>query len=65
MARLDYVTFFATLSEEELLLLLECALQGLRDEVTDGFMRDGDALEDISEEQLVSLLHKLNSFMNP
>lgn len=51
------IEFFESLPHDERLILLETALQGMRDEEQDGFL-------DISDEVLASVAGKLNSFMS-
>lgn len=56
--------FFNSLTQEEQLILLELAYQGMRDELADGFMEENSIL-DIKPEYLGELADKLDAFMNP
>jgi hypothetical protein len=62
--RIDVSNFMDSLSIEEQLILLECAAAGLRDELSDGFLRENQVLDlDLSDEALEPLLNKLAIFM--
>jgi hypothetical protein len=59
-----YAQFFFYLTNEEQLIILECALQALRDEMSDGFMREARLLDlDVSDEALDPILEKLSELM--
>lgn len=55
----DTLNFFFNLNGQERLALLECAFQGLSDELSDGSME----LDNLSEEELEKLYQKLSNFM--
>jgi hypothetical protein len=56
--------FMVSLSREEQLILLECAAAGLRDELSDGFLRENDVLDlDLSDDVLEPILDKLARFL--
>jgi hypothetical protein len=51
--------FFNSLNKKEQLTILECAMQGLRDEIADGHM----GLDILDEKQLDSLYQSISNFM--
>jgi len=56
--------FFSRLTIEEQLIILECAAAGLRDELSDAFLRNNEVLDlDLSYEVLEPILDKLARFM--
>lgn len=61
---LKAMDFLTTCTPEEILIILECALAGLRDELSDGFLRAYGVLDlDLSDETLEPILDKLARFM--
>lgn len=58
----EYVEFFESLTPFDQVTILEAALQGLRDELSDDFMRQMDVL-DITDEHLEQLVTILADFM--
>lgn len=59
-----YAEFFFYLTVEEQLIILECAYQGLVDELMDGNMREHGQLDDMKDEYLEPIKDKLEQFMN-
>lgn len=59
-----YAEFFFYLTVEEQMIIMECAYQALRDELTDGFMREHGLLDiDTSDEYLQPIYDKLDKFL--
>ena len=60
-----YAQFFFYLTVEEQLVILECAVAGLRDELADGWLRENDVLDlDMSDEALQPIHDKLDEFLD-
>ena len=60
-----YAEFFYFLTNEEQLIILECAVAGLRDELADGWLRENDVLNlDLSDEVLEPIHDKLDDFLD-
>jgi hypothetical protein len=57
-----YLSFFSKLDAFSQLVILEVALQSIREELQDDFMRSNDKL-DVTDECLEEILEKLNKFM--
>lgn len=59
-----YAVFFYHLTNHEQLVILECALQGLRDELQDGILRESGLLGlDLSDDVIEPIKEKLDKFM--
>ena len=60
-----YAEFFYYLTVDEQLVILECAVAGLRDELADGWLRENDVLDlDMSDEALQPIHDKLDDFLD-
>jgi len=60
----DEVTeFFANLEHDQQMLILEMALQSMRDEIADGFMAESGILSEIAPEFIETTYETINKFM--
>ena len=65
IAEMNNQEFFNSLTFTQQMIVLECAFQSLRDELSDGFMREYGLLDlDMPDETLQPIFNKLDNFLN-